>query len=143
VEGGAKFLGYFVWKITILRQKIILFSIAEGGVKILGYFVWKITILCQKIIFFSNFRGGARRVPPPPESAHVQYIKQIYFSKLCNKTLSTEHDIFSIKLNVWTFKFFQFPILCNKCNMFFLEEHLLLGSSPSLWFLKTGSLLPK
>ena len=69
-EGGAKLLGYFVWKITILRQKIILFSIAEGGAKILGYFVWKITILRQKIIFFSNFRGGARRVrPPPPESA--------------------------------------------------------------------------
>ena len=29
----------------------------------MGYFVWKITILCQKIIFFPNFRGGA---PPPP-----------------------------------------------------------------------------
>jgi hypothetical protein len=27
--------------------------------------VWKITILRQKIIFFSNFRGGARRVRPP------------------------------------------------------------------------------
>ena len=26
-----KFLGYFVWKITILRQKIVLFPIAEGG----------------------------------------------------------------------------------------------------------------
>ena len=30
--------------------------------KILGYFVWKITILRQKIIFFSNFRGAP---PPP------------------------------------------------------------------------------
>ena len=40
---------------------------AEGGTKILGYFVWKITILCQKIIFSSNFRGGggrARCAPP-------------------------------------------------------------------------------
>jgi hypothetical protein len=61
-----KFLGYFVWKITILRQKIIFFPIAKGGAKILGYFVWKITILRQKIIFFSNFRGGARRVRSPP-----------------------------------------------------------------------------
>ena len=25
---------------------------------LLGYFVWKIMILSQKIIFFSNFRGG-------------------------------------------------------------------------------------
>ena len=34
----------------------------------LGYFVWKITILRQKIIFFSNIRGDARRVRPldPP-----------------------------------------------------------------------------
>ena len=37
---------------------------AEGDAKNLGYFVWKITILRQKIIFFSNFRGGARRVRP-------------------------------------------------------------------------------
>ena len=39
---------------------------AEGGVKILGYFVWKITILRQKNHIFSNFRGGARRARPPP-----------------------------------------------------------------------------
>ena len=42
---------------------------AEGGAKILGYFVWKITILRQKNHIFSNFRGGARRVPPSPGSA--------------------------------------------------------------------------
>ena len=29
-EGGAKILGYFVWKITILRQKILFFSILVG-----------------------------------------------------------------------------------------------------------------
>ena len=32
--------------------------------KLFGYFVWKITILRQKIIFFSNFRGGAPGAPP-------------------------------------------------------------------------------
>ena len=40
--------------------------------KILGYFVWKITILRQKIIFFPILGGGGRgrRVrPPPPGSA--------------------------------------------------------------------------
>ena len=37
--------------------------------KILGYFVWKITILRKKIHIFSNFRGGARRVRPLPVSA--------------------------------------------------------------------------
>jgi hypothetical protein len=30
-EGGAKFFGYFVWKITILRHKIIFFPILGGG----------------------------------------------------------------------------------------------------------------
>ena len=34
--------------------------------KILGCFVWKITILCQKIIFFPILGGGARRVRPSP-----------------------------------------------------------------------------
>ena len=42
-EGGAKILGVFrVIKITILRQKIILFPIAEGGAKIF----WGIS--CEK-----------------------------------------------------------------------------------------------
>jgi hypothetical protein len=36
--------------------------------KSLGYFVWKITILRQKNHIFSNFRGGSR-VHPPPGSA--------------------------------------------------------------------------
>ena len=40
---------------------------AEGGAKFLGYFMWKITILRQKNHFFSNFRGGARA--RAPESA--------------------------------------------------------------------------
>ena len=32
---------------------------AERARKLLGYFVWKNTILRQKILFFSNFRGGS------------------------------------------------------------------------------------
>jgi hypothetical protein len=51
------FLGYFVWKITILHQKILFFSIPEWGTKIFGVFRVKNHI-------FSNFRGGT-----PPGSA--------------------------------------------------------------------------
>jgi hypothetical protein len=61
-----KFLGYFVWKITILRQKIIFFPIAEGGAKIFGVFRVKNHDFTPKNHIFSNFRGGARRVRPPP-----------------------------------------------------------------------------
>ena len=44
--------------------------------KYLGYFVWKITILRQKNHIFSNFRGGGGGAPggappPPPGSAPV------------------------------------------------------------------------
>jgi hypothetical protein len=44
----------------------------------LGYFVWKIMILSQKIIFFSNFRGGGcLRTPgaPPPGFAPENIIE--------------------------------------------------------------------
>ena len=41
--------------------------------KFLGYFVWKITILRQKILFFPILGGGTRRVHPPPESTPVLY----------------------------------------------------------------------
>ena len=55
-------------KSTILRQKIIFFQFYGGRAKFLGYFMWKITILRQKNHIFTNFRGGARRVRPPPPS---------------------------------------------------------------------------
>jgi hypothetical protein len=60
-----KLLGYFVRKITILRQKIIFFPIAEGGAKIFGVFRVKNHDFTPKDLIFSNFRGSARRVRPP------------------------------------------------------------------------------
>ena len=42
---------------------------AEGAAKILGYFVWKITILRQKIIFFQILGGARAGCAPPPGSA--------------------------------------------------------------------------
>jgi hypothetical protein len=54
--------------------------------KFVGYFVWKITILRQTIIFFSNFRVGAGRVHPPPttyhESAPVLGVSTLPFSTI-------------------------------------------------------------
>ena len=45
---------------------------AEGGAKFVGYFVWRITILCQKIIFFPILRGRAPSArPPPPPPPHL------------------------------------------------------------------------
>ena len=49
---------------------------AEGGAKILGYFVWKITILRQKNNIFSNFRGAA---PPPPLPGSAPEIYMSFF----------------------------------------------------------------
>ena len=60
-EGARKLLGYFVWKITILRQKIIFFPIAEGGAKIVGVFRVKNHDFTPKNHIFSNFRGGGAR----------------------------------------------------------------------------------
>ena len=60
-----KFLGYFVWKITILRQKIIFFPIAEGGAK---------GISCEKSRFYAK-KSYFFPIPPPPrpESAPALY----------------------------------------------------------------------
>jgi hypothetical protein len=53
-----KYLVYFVWKITILRQKIIFFPIAEGGAKIFGVFRVKNHDFTPKNHIFFQFRGG-------------------------------------------------------------------------------------
>jgi hypothetical protein len=45
-------------KITILRQKIIFFPIAEGGAKIFGVFRVRNHDFTPKNLIFSNFRGG-------------------------------------------------------------------------------------
>ena len=43
-----KFLGYFMWKITILRQKMKFFPIAEGGANFFG------GISCEKSLFYAK-----------------------------------------------------------------------------------------
>ena len=70
-EGGAKNFGVFrVKNHDFTPKNSDFFQMQREARKFLGYFVWKITILRKKIIFFPILGGGARRVrPPPPESA--------------------------------------------------------------------------
>ena len=63
-----KFVGYFVWKITILRQKIIFFPIAEGGAKIVEVFRVKNHDFTPKKSYFLQFEGERARVRSPPPS---------------------------------------------------------------------------
>ena len=56
--GGAKFFGYFVWKITILRKKIILFPIL-GGVRppwirpwyCVDHYMFSHCIVCRFLVY--------------------------------------------------------------------------------------------
>ena len=95
-----KFFGYFVWKITILRQKkIIFFPIAEGGAKIFGVFRVKNHDFTPKIKFLSNFRG-ARAGCAPPESApvyvHCQQIWNLFVRASANRKESEHLYIFCL-----------------------------------------------
>jgi hypothetical protein len=66
-EGGAKNFGVFrVKNHDFTTKQSYFFQLRRKARKVLGYFVWKITILRQKIIFFPILGGGARRVRPPP-----------------------------------------------------------------------------
>ena len=67
-SGGRRenFWGISCEKITILRQKIIFFPIAEGGAKIFGVFRVKNHDFTPKNHFFSNYRGARAGCAPPP-----------------------------------------------------------------------------
>jgi hypothetical protein len=67
-------LRYFVWKITILRQKILFFPIAEGGAKIFEVFRVKNHDFTTKNHIFFNFRGGGRASGSPPLDRPWSYI---------------------------------------------------------------------
>jgi hypothetical protein len=59
-EGGAKLFGGISYEKSryYAKKSYIFFQLRREARTFLGYFVWKITILRQKIIFFSNFREG-------------------------------------------------------------------------------------
>ena len=66
-----KFWGISCEKTRFYAKKSYSFQLRREARKILGYFVWKITILRQKIKFFVQFEGGWGRAgcAPPPGSA--------------------------------------------------------------------------
>jgi hypothetical protein len=78
-EGGSKIFRVFRVKNHDFTPTNHIFSNCGGRREnLLGYFVWKITILRQKIIFFPILGGGARRVhPPTPGSAPALNTKHL------------------------------------------------------------------
>jgi hypothetical protein len=84
-----KSLGYFVWRITILRQKILFFAIAEGGAKIVGVFRVKNHDFTPKNHIFSNFRGERAECPPPPGSAPGQCLLNLMLTMFYVSLLMT------------------------------------------------------
>ena len=71
-SGGRReiFWGISCEKSRFYANKLYCFQLRREARKYLGYFVWEITILRHKIIFFPIL-GGARAgcAPPPPGSA--------------------------------------------------------------------------
>ena len=72
-SGGRRehFWGISCEKSRFYAKKSYFFQLRREARKYLGYFVWKITILRQKIIFFPISGGGwgvarAPGAPPPP-----------------------------------------------------------------------------
>jgi hypothetical protein len=77
-------------KSRFYAKKSYVFQLPREARKCLRYFVWKITILRQKIIFFSNFRGGARRVrapldPPLPLVSSNSSSNDILYEIICHQ----------------------------------------------------------
>jgi hypothetical protein len=71
-----------LWYLQTLLLIKFLFSFhlnKNKPIKYFGYFVWKITILRQKIIFFFNFRGG--RAAPTPLITSLWYLQTLLLIK--------------------------------------------------------------
>jgi hypothetical protein len=104
-EGGAKIVGVFRVKNHDFTPQNHVFQLPREARKFLRYFVWKITILRQKIIFFSNFRGGARRVrPPPPLNPPLAYIDYLWFIfDIRNTRVEIQYYLFPVIELIWMF----------------------------------------
>ena len=72
------FSGISCGKSQFYTEKSYFFQWRREARKFLGYFVWKITILRQKNHIFSNFRGGAPPLNPPLDYLNLEMFKIFY-----------------------------------------------------------------
>ena len=96
-EGGANIFGVFrVKNHDFTPKKSYFFQLRKEAPKLFGYFVWKITILRQKNLIFSNFRG-ARAGCAPSGSAPERYhdVRGWFrFGLWCLMPLSTIYQLY-------------------------------------------------
>jgi hypothetical protein len=76
-----------VLKITILRQKILFYPIAEGSAKIFGVFCVKNHDFTPKNHIFSNFRGGRAPGAPPPSPGSAPEVQGDKIHREVNESL--------------------------------------------------------
>ena len=84
-SGGRRenFWGISCEKSRFYAKKSYFFQLRREARKCLRYLVWKITILRKKIYIFSKFRGGARRVRPPldpPLATEGEFVSPALFN---------------------------------------------------------------
>ena len=73
------FWGVSCEKSRFYTKNHILFQLRREARKYLGYFVWKITILRQKIIFFPILGGRAPGAAPPPPPLDPPLLKAYHY----------------------------------------------------------------
>jgi hypothetical protein len=97
----------------------------------LGYFVWKITILRQKVIFFSNFRGGARRVRPP---SWIRPCGCNWFlsDPIGERTLlGTSHDLRNVSFEVYSTYRSNFSVgISHQCQLVYIWTDVTPSRNP-------------
>jgi hypothetical protein len=120
-----KFLGYFVWTITILRQKILFFPIAEGGANIFGVFRVKITIL--RPWFLYNMKPAR-----PWMLAHLKIIWQFHAHPVHQKVSRFFGDDILLGPNLVSFNRAVVPYEISKVN-FRVETKFLFSMSEEIY----------
>ena len=100
-----KILGYFVWKITTLRQKIIFFSNCEGRrEKFWGISCEKSRFYAKKTYFFPIL-GGACAGCAPPLDPPLMYMPCRYYFRYQNLVSKTNKKRFLVQYvisHVWS-----------------------------------------
>jgi hypothetical protein len=104
-SGGRRenFWGISCEKSRFYAKKSYFFRLRREARKLLGYFVWKITILRQKIIFFPILGGGGRWVRTlPPALRIVDFLWNLTFSPPMHLALFCDDS--SLPRKVWRYQ---------------------------------------